>query len=304
MPKDRRHNTWSRLAWEGWQLEVPADWNPVMLQGTARRGSLVLADLGAPRLELTWLSWSGRASPDLTRSVKKQRAAMGEVVEQPPERWPLTSTFADARVLVSDLPEEVRLVLSSPPSRRVVVARFSPRGLRDREAVLYRVVASLADLSDRLLVPWSIYDFAFALPRGFKLVGHRLEAGGAFLSFARGRTELLRFARVVSVARLREGFGPVELMAKLEQRSRRGYAWQKDETTTHRDHDVTVRRGRRVGWSRVRRRNERCLMTATWYCPACERVFEVMGRGSELDDELVLDSVSHVACHGSERSSP
>jgi len=288
---------WGPFGWHGWQLQVPQDWNPVMFTGTHARGSAVLADLETARLELTWVSWSGKKPPNLRRSVKKQLASMTDAQARPADHWPLADRFSDAQELTSDAPEEVRLVLNSPASRRVAVVRFSPYGLKDREGVMYRVAASLADLSDQPRVPWAIYDFAFAVPQGFDLSDSKLQTGSAYLSFVRRRGELVRFVRIASAGRLSDDLGPVDLMTQLEKRARRAYVWRLDEPIVHQGHDVVVREGVRGGWSRLRRRSERRLETATWYCPACDRVFEVMRRAAHPDAELVGELTRHVVCH-------
>ena len=268
-----------------------------MLTGTHARGSAVLADLQAARLELTWVSWSGKKPPSLRRSFKKQLTSMADAKTRPANHWPLDDAFTDAQELVSDAPEEVRLVLNSPASRRVVVVRFSPYGLKDREGVMYRVAASLSDLSDQPMVPWAIYDFTFAVPKGFGLSDSKLQTGSAYLSFARRRGELVRFARIASAGQLRDDFGPVDLMTQLEKRSRQTYAWRLDEPIVHQDHDVVVREGVRNAWSRLHRRSERRLETATWHCPTCDRVFEVMRRAAHPDAKLIRELTRHVVCH-------
>lgn len=220
-----------------------------MLQGTARRGSLVLADLDTARLELTWVAWSGRRPPSLDRSIKKQLAGMADAAVRPADHWPFKATFSDAQELISEAPEEVRLVLNSSPSRRVAVIRFSPYGLEDREAVMYRVIDGFADASDQPMVPWAIYDFEFAVPQGFDLSASKLQTGSAHLSFTGPGSELLRFARIASAGRLSDDCGPVDLMTQAEKRTRHGYTWTADRPVTHRGHEVTIRRGARPGGS-------------------------------------------------------
>ncbi len=290
---------WSPFAWQGWQLDVPPDWNPVLLQGDGRRGSVVLADLEVARLELTWVAWPGRQTPSLDRSVKKQAASMVNPSVGPADPWPLADEFGGARELVSADGDEIRLVLNSPASRRAAVLRFSPHGLRDHRAVVCRIVGSLADLSDRPMVPWAIYGFSFAVPQCVVLSANQLQTGSAVLSFSGRRGELFRFARVTSAGRLSDRVGPVELMARIEGRSRRGYTWQDQPQRTHRGHEVVVRHGWQPGLSRLRRPSRRSVHTATWYCPECDRVFEVLRRGSRADPQRLLELIDHIECHGS-----
>jgi hypothetical protein len=268
-----------------------------MLQGNARRGAAVLADLETARLELTWVSWPGRTPPSLKRSIKKQLARLPDAAVRPADHWPLRGDFRDATELISETPEEVRLVANSLVSRRVIVIRFSPFGLRDRESLMYGIADSLADVSDQPMVPWAVYGFVFAVPQGFGLSASRLQTGSAYLSFAGRRGETLRVARVSSAGRLRDDVAPVDLMSSLEQRARRGYAWDMAAPSTQLDHPVTIRQGVRPGWSRLRRRSERYLDTATWYCTDCDRVFEIMRRGPHPDDRRVREMLGGVVCH-------
>src|SRR5438105_12895676 len=41
-------------AWQGWQLRLPARWNPVKLEGDYRKGEALFADMDRARLGMRW----------------------------------------------------------------------------------------------------------------------------------------------------------------------------------------------------------------------------------------------------------
>ena len=46
----------AHFAWQGWELALPARWNPVKLEGDYARGYALIADMHRPRLGLRWSS--------------------------------------------------------------------------------------------------------------------------------------------------------------------------------------------------------------------------------------------------------
>jgi hypothetical protein len=289
--------TWSQFAWQGWRLDAPPDWNPVLLQGTEKRGAAILADLDATRIELTWLAWRGRKPPPLDPSIKRQMAGMSHPGERPASRWPLSPTFTDARELTSSSPREVRLVLNSPPSRRVLVVHLRPEGLPNGTALMRRIIAGLSDVSAEPLVPWSAYDLHIAVPQGFRLTASRLQAGGAVLTFAGHAGETLRFSRTASVGRARKGLTSTDFATEATARMPRAVSWRDGPPLDHLGHDVVVRHGRRLGLLPALRRSQRCVDLAVWHCPTSDRLFELIRRGPRDDDQLIYDMVRHAICH-------
>jgi hypothetical protein len=290
---------WSVFAWQGWRMEVPGGWNPIMFVGDWRRGSAILADTGNARGEIHWVPWPGLTPPGLDKAIRKQAMHMERPKLRPADRWPLSEAFLGAQELVGQgANQDIRLVFNSPASCRVAVLRFTPTGLDDGPGIMRRVARSLADLSDQPLVPWSVYGLAFDVPQGFGLSATRFTADSAYLSFTGRRNELLRFARIAAAGRLNDQVGPVELMTQIEGQLRLRYAWQVEGQMQHFGHRVTVRRGTRTGWPLISRRGERCLDTAAWYCPTCDRIYELLHRARHSDVQRLRDLLRHVPCHG------
>jgi len=65
----------NQLAWQGWHVALPADWNPSGLTGDHRNGTAAIADLEQPRLELRWRRLRSRRRVDLTPKAWPRVAA-------------------------------------------------------------------------------------------------------------------------------------------------------------------------------------------------------------------------------------
>ena len=51
------------LAWQGWELTLPADWAPIKVDGNFDRGFVAIADLDRERLGLRWQTVGPKVDP-------------------------------------------------------------------------------------------------------------------------------------------------------------------------------------------------------------------------------------------------
>jgi hypothetical protein len=195
----------SVIAWQGWRFAVRPRWAPVKLDGDYRVGSMVVADLAAPKLVVRWKQVSAKADPQ-----KSVRGTMREDVGQlaADEAKPLAVEGFEHGLLYEDPRPPGRDVWLgySSASRRVVSLSYHARR-RDR-VLAGELVPTLAESPAGGVQEWSIFDLSFRLPRPIPLLSHRLNAGDLGLTFTHKRTTLT--VRQIGPASLALGRMPLE----------------------------------------------------------------------------------------------
>lgn len=173
------------LAWQGWTLSVPTDWNAVKLDGTYQQGSAVLADLADARLGLRWAT-VGRSKRSPDEVVKE--AMRREVGELTPDHDSPSAVPADANgFIATQLYEEpappgrdVWIGLCASSNRLLQIVYHTPR----RDRVLRRtVLAELEAQEAEAPQSWSVLDLSCESPAGFSLASHALSAGDLRMTF-------------------------------------------------------------------------------------------------------------------------
>ncbi len=265
----------NHLGWQSWQLDLPAEWNPARLSGNARAGTVIAADLERVRLELSWRRVRSVAGVDLSRAARARRrdsltwradACRGEGI-------------ADSRRAVTDNGDVLALLLSAA-SRRLLFVKVAgtPGGAADPTAD--RLLASIGDASRRASVPWCVYGFAWSVPAGFQLTGHRFAAGRAVLTF-RHRRQSLTFERwVLAGTGPTEGTGPADGCPA--------------GTLDHNGHEVRmVRPARRKPWHRIVSGE---AWRAEWICETSNRGYRLEAAGPDAA-RLLEAAIPGVNCH-------
>jgi hypothetical protein len=186
------------LAWQGWRLPVPRDWNVVRIEGDWARGMILLADLKRPRMGLRWDSLP--AGGDAEAAVKSAMAAeIGSPASGPANRAAASPGWSFAMQSVEpDPPGRDVWIGHSTVSGRIAQLSFPVEARRDRAA--RELPDNLADTAESDETAWSILDLSCAAPAGWKLASHHLMAGDLRLTFARETDRLL--IRQIAPARL------------------------------------------------------------------------------------------------------
>lgn len=264
------------LAWHGWTLTTPADWNPVRIEGDSAHGTLLLADLHAPQLGLHWTTPSRRA--DVNAAV--ERRLIDEV-----------GKLAAAEAVACDLPDvqHGRLYADPQPPGRDVFVGHSPRSGRlltvvyhaaERSDALGRTLRTLADTPSDAATRWSAFDFTFTTPPRWRLRAERLNAGHlAFLLAGPDRqTAVLRQIAPAALALARQPLA----------------AWAKSMPFTTPKHyrddgDAVDAQWQRSDGSRVtglrRRLRRRRRLCWAWFLPRSQTV---LAAHDTLRDKCVL----------------
>jgi hypothetical protein len=187
------------VVWQGWRMEMPARWSPLKLEGDAKRGMALFADLHRPRLGVRW-----ETAPKKFDVAKWVKRAMREEVGQ------LAADEAKPLRLEQGEWEASTLYLEPEPPGRDVWMGFSKKSNRlfqliyhahRRERILPQtLLPTFADLGVADSMSWSIFDLSLKLPQGWPLLQQHLHAGDLSLSFGTVRKPVV--VRQVAVADL------------------------------------------------------------------------------------------------------
>lgn len=174
------------LSWQGWQLELPARWNPVKIEGDYDSGSVLIADLHRPRLGMRWRKGSKRFDPK-TWAPKALRDEVGQLATAEATPHPLDgSDWQSSSVYIEPEPpgRDVWVGYSTVSRRCLEIVHHAHR----RESVLTgTILPSLRDAPREQSKRWAVFDLSCESPAGLKLVSHRLNAGDLSLSFEDNR---------------------------------------------------------------------------------------------------------------------
>ncbi len=191
------------IAWHGWQLQVPEQWNPVKLEGDYRRGYALLADMERPRLGIRWQKPRARRFDprDFVRRVMLDEVGKLATDEARPHRMSGEQSGqwdSPLLYLEPDPPgRDVFVAVSKVSQRAVEIVYHAQR----RERLLADgVLPKLLDQPADQPMAWSVFELSCVCPPGLELQTKRLNPGDLSLSFA-DRRRLLT-VRQVAVAEL------------------------------------------------------------------------------------------------------
>lgn len=248
-----------RVAWQGLELSIPAEWNPVALSGNFSAGQALLAEFGEPRLGLRWKKVGANHA---TREVREQIARR--------------EADADADLRVVHLPDAVVCLDRRVPGRDVCVAWSAPSGrlvqlvyhARERDDVLVdEIVPTLADMAAAPWQRWAVLDLSCAVPAGFVLESHSLRAGDLRLQW-RNRRSCLAVRQLALADRILQRSTLEQLVQDQQREQHLQYAPQQRASTIDlvaEDQRVlsgfmgTALRRRRLFW-RWRLAPRRCIL--------------------------------------------
>ena len=190
------------LAWQGWHLAVPADWNPVKIDGDYDSGSVLLADLHAARLGLRWKKAAKRGDPDAwaVRSLRDEvgKLATDEAKDLPlPDggAWSVSRLYQDP-----DPPGRDVWVGHSRPSNRVlqIVYHATKRGTAFPRDILPTLSDTAADAPHR----WAVFDLSLETPPGMRVQWYRFNAGDLALGLVGKGSKHVTLVRQIGPAAL------------------------------------------------------------------------------------------------------
>jgi len=267
----------NHLGWEGWQIDLPADWNPIHFSGSARAGRVIVADLEREQLEFNWRRVRSVDGVDLARLAR-----CGQKDKRPWEEMtgrPIGDVFAQGRSAPADEGGQIAVLVSRVSRRLLFVRLVAPADDVGANQTINRILASLDDRSAHNEIPWCVYGFAWKVPSGFQRSDQIFQAGRSSVTFRKGLGERLTFKRQMIDLK------PAEPPPKSPTI---------DDTLKHATHTIAVhRRSASSPWQRLLRRG---VHIATWRCNVANRDFVISAQGRRAV-QRVRKAIEGVTCH-------
>jgi hypothetical protein len=244
----------SLLAWAGWQLKMPAAWQPLKLTGSPDKGQMIVGNEEYATFIVKWEKAGKRKAFDGQQWVNQRLTRHGVVSDpDPPGRRHFTAC-GWARDLQTEEDKETTYwygyARESGLLMGITVNGVLPASIRSK--VVDQVLPSLHTSSPHESSIWAMYDLSFTVPSGFLLQQRHLYSGDVALLFIRGRRESL-FVRQVYPGELAldrrswEGWldsSPFKAHRRMRKRTMQLKPWQHPDRK-----ELTGMQ--RQGWKRV-----------------------------------------------------
>ncbi len=187
---------WKHFAWDGWQAEVPVDWDLGALELTPRGGYFRIDDEFEPRLMVRWQPLKGKFDPEkaIERHFKKNYPSLPKEDQRTRPRIGaslpgLSKTFKKLDYMTYALEfaehRSVGLAAHCPQCERAFVVEMNTTqtgGGGDR--LIKRVLGSFADHPSGNLKRWEFFGLSLDLPSEMTALAHRFNQGYLSLSAA------------------------------------------------------------------------------------------------------------------------
>ncbi len=248
------------LAWAGWYLKMPADWQPLKLLGTPQKGSVIVGDTDCAIFSLHWERPAGMAVSEGDAWVAKRLKKLGVDGESNPPAKEHFSACGWAHGVETEENKATTHWFGYAASAGLVIGvkvnGFLPAALRDR--AVREVLPTLRVTPEGHETTWSMYDVSFKSPPQYELKQRHLFSGDVALAFEKSKKDSLLLRQVYpgDLALKRRSFErwmdvrPFIEHRKLRRRSVRVEDWQHAE---RRHISGVVRHGRKLlgvplGW--------------------------------------------------------
>jgi hypothetical protein len=270
-----------RVAWQGWQIDLPRRWDPVKLEGDYAAGYALFADALRPRLGLRWSTpRKGRRKFDVAAAVAKaMREEVGQLAASEGKAFKMPGAWDGSTLYIEPQPpgRDVWIGYSETSSRLLELAYHAHR----REHILAgMVLPTIADFPSDRATPWAVFDLNCVIPADMALVGQRLNAGDLGLTFADRWNRVT--VRQIAVAQLALQRTPLDGWITEQQRTMsrhyRAVGVSSDVT-------VSVGGGRNVTGRRARMARRRRFGLMRWRLP---REYVTFALHDDVRDRVVI----------------
>lgn len=188
----------SLLAWAGWRLEVPEDWRPLQLLGTALKGQMIVGDAMCALFSIHWEHLTRGPMPDGQRWVAERLKRHGVLPDGEPPAADHFSACNWAHGVQSEEDKQTTYWYGYAASAELLLG-LKVNGVlpaEQRAQVTGQVLPTLRTFSADAESTWAMYDLSFVIPAGFQLVQRHLFTGDVALEFRRNRDETLLVRQV------------------------------------------------------------------------------------------------------------
>lgn len=282
-------------------MDVPADWNPGVIEGNARNGYCRIDDAEMPRIELKWeTNRRSRPMQDIVdrylkiviKDAKKKRLHLRvrrdtHLVEIPDADCECFECRADTHA--------VNLAVRYGQRGRVVVVRLLSRPSERIGDIAKRVLGSLREHSGDGPRPWSVYGLRLQAPK-FYVLSKEI--------FLAGRVEMVFRAKTRSAHAARVGLAEVVLrrqslkewldqdpIGKLDCGKTKAV-----ETSAHGHEAIEITGSRPRGVWRFFPRHA-VTQCRAWHCERSNALYVARWRGPVEEQSEFTDFADSFACH-------
>jgi hypothetical protein len=183
------------LAWAGWQLQVPANWHPVKMEGTFIKGSMFIGDDVSPYLMLRW--WRPLLEGQKEFDIDSWLESRFKKLHALPQPYPPAPAGLDRTAWVEGLQtkkQKSRTIwygyqASAEIVIEVLMTSLTPPDIQT--TIITELIPSLKLSPKGDPIPWSLFTTSFISPPGFILDAHHLYSGDVALRLVNGRESLI-----------------------------------------------------------------------------------------------------------------
>lgn len=196
------------VAWCGWGVPAPDDWQPLKIEGGWVKGSMMLGTDGAPVVMIKWWRPDGKRF-DAARWMNRRFKALGAL---PDANAPSPHDFRPVQWIVNmQYKKDVGKTIwcGYAPDSGLVVECISTSAVDDsrRESFFKSQLPRLTATPRANPVDWAIFSTSFTTPPGYRLTEYRLVLGDIALELRNdtGHRAILRQVFPAGLALQRRG---------------------------------------------------------------------------------------------------
>ncbi len=287
---DAETRSQSLLAWAGWKLLMPSEWQPLKLEGNPEKGQIIVGDSTCAMFVVKWERPGRRARSDGEKWVAQRLKKHGVLPQDNPPAADRFTSCGWVNGLQTEegketaywyaYSEEANLVLG------VNVNGVLPNHIRKK--IIRDVLPTIEAFSPEEYSLWSMYDVSFRAPAGYELSQRHLFSGDIALEFAKNKTDTLMMRQVYP--------GDLALSRKDHEKWLRSYPF-KEHRRVRRD-SVRIQRWQHSSRSELsgiqKTAWKRLSPPLGWCAPRKTRAFSV--HDSERNRLLVVEHMSKNEC--------
>ncbi len=191
-------NRLAQLAWAGWWLEIPWEWQPLKLNGTPEKGRVIVGDNQCAIFLLTWERLPARQRLDGAAWVAGRLNRLGLHPQPDPPAQGRLSACGWARGVQTEEDKKTTYWFGYDEPARLLLGMtingVLPEALR--RTVEQVVLPSLRTMPVHKPRVWAMYDLSFVVPAGFDLRQRHLFSGDMALEFEHETRETLLLRQV------------------------------------------------------------------------------------------------------------
>ena len=186
------------LAWAGWQLKMPAAWQPLKLLGTPQKGSVIVGDSDCAIFSLHWERPEDMSVTEGDAWVAGRLKKLGVTGDADPPAREHFSSCGWARGVEQEENKSTTYWYGYSSSSGLVIGvkvnGFLPARLRERAVEEVLPTLRVTPTGQEML--WSMYDVSFRSPPDFVLRQKHLYSGDVALEFEKSRQDSLLLRQV------------------------------------------------------------------------------------------------------------